>query len=104
MDLDDFSCLPGQQLSCYTCPGEENPGPKHDDNMFVGRLAPEINVFEATVHNDLGTISLSGQWVLFNAGYKWFNTTENFVVTDPTLTEQNLYTGGCVCLIFKSQI
>ena len=58
-------------------------------------------MFEATVHNDLGAVSLSGQWAPFNAGYEWFNTTENFIVTDPTLTEQNSYTGGCVLFGFQ---
>lgn len=66
----------------------------HDDGTFVGRSAPEIDVFEATVHERKGAVSQSGQWAPFNAGYEWFNTTENFIVSDPTVTELNSYTGG----------
>ena len=43
----NFSMLPGQRLSRCTCPGESHPGPFHSDNTFVGRAAPEIDVFEA---------------------------------------------------------
>jgi len=42
-----LSYLPGQKLSRCTCPGESHPGPKHADGSFVGRSAPEIDVFEA---------------------------------------------------------
>ena len=44
-----LSYLPGQRLSRCTCPGESHPGPKHRDGTFVGRSAPEIDVFEAQV-------------------------------------------------------
>ncbi len=44
-----LSYLPGQRLSRCTCPGENHPGPKHSDGSFVGRSAPEIDVFEAQV-------------------------------------------------------
>jgi len=91
---DDFSYLPGQRLSRCTCPGEEHPGPTHDDGTFVGRSAPEIDVFEATTHKDLGAVSQSGQWAPFNAGYEWFNTTENLIIPDPTIAELNSYAGG----------
>lgn len=46
-----LSYLPGQRLSRCTCPGESHPGPKHPDGTFVGRAAPEIDVFEAQVGN-----------------------------------------------------
>lgn len=46
-----LSYLPGQRLSRCTCPGESHPGPKHSDGTFVGRAAPEIDVFEAQVGN-----------------------------------------------------
>ena len=42
--ISDLSCLPGQSLSRYTCPGGEHPGPMHSDGRFVGRSAPEIGV------------------------------------------------------------
>ena len=77
---DSFSYLPGQRLSRCTCPGEDHPGPTHDDGTFVGRSAPEIDVFETTTENDLGAVSQSGQWGPFNAGYEWFNTRKNFVI------------------------
>ena len=95
-NLGDFSYLPGQRLSRCTCPGEAHPGPKHSDGTFVGRSAPEIDIFEATTQGDLGGVSQSGQWAPFNAGYEWFNTTENMIVTDQTITQLNSYTGGCV--------
>lgn len=47
---DELSYLPGQRLSRCTCPGESHPGPMHSDGTFVGRAAPEIDVFEAMVN------------------------------------------------------
>ena len=44
-----LSYLEGQRLSRCTCPGESHPGPMHPDGTFVGRSAPEIDIFEATV-------------------------------------------------------
>lgn len=46
-----LSFLPGQRLSRCTCPDDADlhPGPKHSDGTFVGRAAPEIDVFEAQV-------------------------------------------------------
>ena len=46
---DGFSYLSGQKLSRCTCPGSNHPGPVHDDGTYVGRSAPEIDVFEASV-------------------------------------------------------
>ena len=48
---DVLSYLQGQKLSRCTCPGASHPGPMHSDGTFVGRSAPEIDVFEATVCN-----------------------------------------------------
>ena len=42
-----LSYLPGQRLSRCTCDGESHPGPKHCDGTYVGRAAPEIDIFEA---------------------------------------------------------
>lgn len=44
-----LSYLPGQRLSRCTCAedADMHPGPKHSDGTFVGRSAPEIDVFEA---------------------------------------------------------
>ena len=44
-----LSFLPGQRLSRCTCSGESHPGPKHDNGEYVGRSAPEIDMFEAQV-------------------------------------------------------
>ena len=44
-----LSYLPGQRLSRCTCPDESHPGPVHQDGTYVGRAAPEIDVFEAQV-------------------------------------------------------
>jgi len=48
-------------LSLYpaacTCPGESHPGPMRSDGSYVGRSAPEIDIFEATViHNVKGQV------------------------------------------------
>ena len=67
----------------------------------MGRSAPEIDVFEATTHEDLGAVSQSGQRGPFNAGYEWFNTTKNLIIPDPTVTELNSYAGGWVLLFSK---
>jgi beta-glucan synthesis-associated protein KRE6 len=42
-----LSYLPGQRLSRCTCPGQSHPGPMHTDGTYVGRGAPEIDMFEA---------------------------------------------------------
>ena len=60
---DALSYLPGQRLSRCTCPGESHPGPMHADGTYVGRAAPEIDIFEAQVwkpscRNALGADSL----------------------------------------------
>lgn len=47
-----LSYLVGQRLSRCTCQGESHPGPVHADGTYVGRAAPEIDVFEATVRPD----------------------------------------------------
>ena len=41
-----LSFLPGQRLSRCTCNGESHPGPVHSDGTYVGRSAPEIDIFE----------------------------------------------------------
>ena len=61
-----LSYLPGQKLSRCTCPGEDHPGPKHNDGTYVGRSAPEIDVFEAQVSGEppAGGVSQSAQWAV----------------------------------------
>lgn len=89
-----LSYLPGQRLSRCTCPGEVHPGPTHADGTFVGRSAPEIDVFEAQVSGVKGFVSQSAQFAPFNAEYTWFNTTDNLIIPDPSLTTLNSYKGG----------
>jgi hypothetical protein len=65
----ELSYLPGQRLSACTCKGEAHPGPTRPDGSFVGRAAPEIDMFEAQVDgNYIGHVSQSGQWAPFNYG------------------------------------
>ena len=97
------SFLPGQRLCMFaifdrllvtlitvhhaaacTCPGESHPGPVRSDGTYVGRSAPEIDVFEALIDPDGGKVlytslfmildcvetspqvSLSAQWGPYN--------------------------------------
>lgn len=49
-NLGHLSYLPGQRLSACTCPDDpDHPGPRHENGSFVGRGAPEIDMFEAAV-------------------------------------------------------
>ncbi|KAL4070806.1 glycoside hydrolase family 16 protein [Scleroderma citrinum] len=94
---DVLSYLPGQRLSRCTCPGESHPGPIHaSDGTYVGRSAPEIDIFEAQISGDplSGAVSQSAQWAPMNAEYKWYNTTGNFNIPNPSATELNPYAGG----------
>lgn len=71
-----LSWAPGQKLSSCTCDGEDHPGPKKAGGDYVGRSAPEIDLFEAQVDaNTGGSLSLSGQWMPASAGYRLKNGT-----------------------------
>uniref|UniRef100_A0A8H8CQ65 Tr-type G domain-containing protein n=1 Tax=Psilocybe cubensis TaxID=181762 RepID=A0A8H8CQ65_PSICU len=91
-----LSYLPGQRLSRCTCSGESHPGPKHSDGTFVGRSAPEIDIFEAQVTADtlVGQVSQSAQWAPFDAGYLWNNSPANMVITNPNITQLNTFIGS----------
>ncbi|PFH51289.1 glycoside hydrolase family 16 protein [Amanita thiersii Skay4041] len=91
-----LSYLPGQKLSRCTCNGEDHPGPKHKDGTYVGRAAPEIDMLEAQVSGLPGTgqVSQSAQWAPFNRNYAWDNTTDNMIVTDPSLSRLNTFVGN----------
>ncbi|KAJ6533295.1 beta-glucan synthesis-associated [Mycena vulgaris] len=90
----ELSYQSGQRLSRCTCAGESHPGPIHADGTYVGRSAPEIDMFEAQVSDGLGHVSQSGQWAPFNAGYVWYNTSDNLVIADPDISVFNTYIGG----------
>lgn len=89
-----LSMLPGQRLSACTCPGESHPGPVHQNGSFVGRSAPEIDLFEALIDGNRGQVSQSAQWAPFNAQYAWDNSSSNLYIRDPTVTQLNAYVGG----------
>ncbi|KAL5530502.1 hypothetical protein ACEPAF_6760 [Sanghuangporus sanghuang] len=89
-----LSFLPGQRLSRCTCPGESHPGPIHSDGTYVGRSAPEIDIFEAQITDGIGQVSQSAQWAPFNYAYEWFNTSSNMIIADTSISELNSYTGG----------
>ncbi|KAG5724708.1 Beta-glucan synthesis-associated protein KRE6 [Termitomyces sp. T112] len=90
----ELSYLPGQRLSACTCSGESHPGPVRANGTYVGRAAPEIDVYEALVTNQRGQVSQSAQWAPFNAQYDWFNTTDNLIIPNPDITVLNPYKGG----------
>ncbi|QRV76398.1 glycoside hydrolase family 16 protein [Ceratobasidium sp. AG-Ba] len=113
-----LSYQPGQRLSACTCPGESHPGPIRPDGTFVGRAAPEIDMFEAQVDQNslIGHVSQSGQWAPYNYRYKWPQTPENhqFIgngsqlntylggvyqqsTSGVTITNQDCYTQGAGC-------
>ncbi|RDX50993.1 beta-glucan synthesis-associated protein [Lentinus brumalis] len=93
-----LSFLEGQRLSRCTCPGESHPGPVHQDGTYVGRAAPEIDMFEAQVsdgpNGKEGAVSQSGQWAPFNYQYTWLNTTDNLFIADDAVSTLNSYKGG----------
>lgn len=94
-----LSYLTGQRLSRCTCPNDPtHPGPKNPDGTFVGRSAPEIDVFEATVDagTRIGKVSQSAQWAPFNAHYYFVNDSSTYTIYDDATTELNSYQGGAL--------
>ncbi|KAF8078775.1 glycoside hydrolase family 16 protein [Lyophyllum atratum] len=91
-----LSFLPGQRLSRCTCPGESHPGPLHADGTFVGRSAPEIDIFESQVTGKplKGQVSQSAQWAPISHRYLWKNTSDTTTIADPNITMLNPYLGG----------
>ncbi|KAF7295651.1 GH16 domain-containing protein [Mycena indigotica] len=93
-----LSFLTGQRLSRCVCPGESHPGPVHEDGTYVGRSAPEIDMFEAQIGGPddahVGQVSQTAQWAPFNAGYNWDNSSANLEIRDLTLSSQNTYAGS----------
>ncbi|PCH33737.1 glycoside hydrolase family 16 protein [Wolfiporia cocos MD-104 SS10] len=89
-----LSFLPGQRLSRCSCPGSSHPGPMHSDGTYVGRAAPEIDIFEALVSDGRGQVSQSGQWAPFNHAYEWHNTSSTYSIGNTSNSELNPYAGG----------
>ncbi|KAG8769431.1 hypothetical protein FRC12_004967 [Ceratobasidium sp. 428] len=101
----ELSYLQGQRLSACTCASESDgtdgqqmvhPGPRRSDRSFVGRGAPEIDVFEALVNQGTltGEVSQSCQWAPFNADLKWDNSSTNLIIADPTRSTFNTWPGN----------
>jgi hypothetical protein len=91
----------GQRLSRCTCEGDAHlhPGPRHPDGTFVGRSAPEIDMFEqqvGLVQKGVGEVSQSLQIAPFNLKYDWQSLTDNSTwgVVNPNITKENSYIGG----------
>ncbi|KAJ6499293.1 beta-glucan synthesis-associated [Mycena sanguinolenta] len=91
-----LSWLPGQRLSRCTCPGENHPGPTHEDGTFVGRSAPEIDVFEAQIQQNglIPQVSQSAQWAPFDAAYVWNNDSDNMIITNGSISHLNSFRGS----------
>ncbi|KAI0700709.1 glycoside hydrolase family 16 protein [Cytidiella melzeri] len=105
-----LSYLPGQRLSRCTCKDApdgskgsrlDHPGPKHSTGEWVGRAAPEIDIFEAQVTTSspsepgvlTGQVSQSAQWAPFDAGYIWGNATYG-QINDPEHSVLNTFIGS----------
>ncbi|KZP16772.1 glycoside hydrolase family 16 protein [Athelia psychrophila] len=90
------SSVNGQRLSRCTCPGESHPGPIHSDGTYVGRSAPEIDIFEAQISGTplTGGVSQSAQWAPFNKAYVWDNSSANLIIPNPSISLLNTYIGG----------
>ncbi|KAF9054261.1 beta-glucan synthesis-associated protein SKN1 [Panaeolus papilionaceus] len=91
-----LSLLPGQRLSACTCAGEDHPGPIRRDGTYVGRAAPEIDVFEAIVDGGVGHVSLSTQWAPYNAEYRWNNNSDTLIIYDAPNTVFNTFIGSAI--------
>ncbi|KAG2015457.1 beta-glucan synthesis-associated protein, variant 3 [Coprinopsis cinerea AmutBmut pab1-1] len=91
-----LSFLPGQRLSRCTCRGENHPGPRHPDGSFVGRAAPEIDIFEAQIDRNtlVAGVSQSAQWAPFDDQYTWDSSPENMIIPDPSISTLNTFVGG----------
>lgn len=92
-----LSYLPGQRLSRCTCPGEYHPGPVDSKTgEYVGRAAPEIDVFEAQVEiaSRTGQVSQSAQWAPFNANYQFIDRKGTTYEFHNDEAEINVYLGG----------
>ncbi|PWN38554.1 SKN1-domain-containing protein [Meira miltonrushii] len=70
----NLSWQPGQRLSACTCTEDDHPGPVNHDGSYVGRSAPEIDLFEAQVGGGQGSLSLSCQFMPASDEYKLFNS------------------------------
>lgn len=67
-----LSFLTGQKLSACTCKGDDHPGPWDEErNTYVGRAAPEIDVFEAQVQKGQMGVSQTLQMAPFNYLYDY---------------------------------
>jgi len=92
-----LSYLPGQRLSRCTCENDKHhPGPKHKDGSWVGRGAPEIDMFEAAVDAEKkqGHVSVSSQWAPFDFEYEPPNNTSETITVYGSDVHLNSYKGA----------
>ncbi|UZJ56521.1 hypothetical protein CBS101457_005841 [Exobasidium rhododendri] len=93
-----LSWQPGQRLSACTCPHEDHPGPIDSKGNYVGRSAPEIDLFEAQIDDKIGgSLSMSGQFMPANSGYWLNNATGNEIelnTVNGKKAEMNIYRGN----------
>jgi len=47
-------CL--EKSAACTCPGESHPGPMRSDGSYVGRAAPEIDICETLISDNIGKV------------------------------------------------
>ncbi|OJA18045.1 hypothetical protein AZE42_06799 [Rhizopogon vesiculosus] len=88
-----LSFLPGQRLSACTCPGESHPGPVRTNGDYVGRSAPEIDIFDATIDGGIGKIYDPDVTVLNSYhGGAYQQTTSGLSLTDQACYELD---SGC---------
>lgn len=95
-----LSFLPGQRLSACTCPGDDHPGPQLPNGSYAGRMAPEIDLFEAQVSEKKEmTVSQSTQYAPFNGEYLFLC---KFSVTYPSASE--CFSGKQTCFMATKRV
>jgi hypothetical protein len=65
------------------------------DGTYVGRAAPEIDIFEATIYGGTGKVSQSAQWAPYNVR----GTTFEGFCRYPDLVSDRQPTGGRIAPI-----
>lgn len=93
-----LSQLPGQRLSRCTClNSKDHPGPRHEDGTWVGRSAPEIDIFEAAGNNgedEHGQVSQSLQVAPFDDAYNITRAPNAYINHRENGTVMNTYRGS----------
>ena len=75
-----LAALTVHHSAACTCPGESHPGPVRSNSSYIGRSAPEIDVFEALITSPIYRTRsfMSGLhqefWDASLASKRWFST------------------------------